>query len=61
VSNSIKPKTVDPSKSQLERLLDELSEWGGLDKDQLLYNLKETDISDMGKVMALIEEGLLEA
>jgi hypothetical protein len=61
VGDSIKPKNVDPSKSQLERLLNELSEWGGLDKDQLLYNLKETDVGDMGKVMALIEEGLLEA
>jgi hypothetical protein len=61
VGDSIKPKNVDPSKTQLERLLNELSEWGGLDKDQLLYNLKETDVGDMGKVMALIEEGLLEA
>lgn len=61
MGDSIKPKNVDPSKSQLERLLNELNEWGGLDKDQLLYNLKETDVGDMGKVMALIEEGLLEA
>jgi len=43
----------------LARLLDDLSEWGGLDKDQILYNLKKSDINDMGAVMALVEEGLL--
>jgi hypothetical protein len=45
----------------LARLLDDLSEWGGLDKDQVLYNLKKSDINDMGAVMALVEEGLLAA
>ena len=49
----------EPAKGQLARLLDDLSEWGGLDKDQILYNLKKSDIQDMGAVMALVEEGLL--
>jgi len=49
----------EPAKSQLARLLDDLSEWGGLDKDQILYNLKKSDTQDMGAVMALVEEGLL--
>ena len=49
----------EPAKSQLARLLDDLSEWGGLNKDQILYNLKKSDIQDMGAVMALVEEGLL--
>ena len=50
----------EPARSQLARLLDDLSEWGGLDKDQILYNLKKTDTNDMGAVMALVEEGLLD-
>jgi hypothetical protein len=58
----IKPKEEqEPAKSQLARLLDDLSEWGGLDKDQVLYNLKKSEINDMGAVMALVEEGLLAA
>jgi hypothetical protein len=37
-----------------------MKEWGGLDGDEILHDLKKEDISDIGAVMAKVEEALTE-
>jgi hypothetical protein len=37
-----------------------MKEWGGLDGDEILHDLKKEDIGDIGVVMAKVEEALTE-
>jgi hypothetical protein len=55
---SFKTGPAKPSTSPIERLLDELSEWGGLDREKLLFNLQKDNLDDLPAVMQKMEEGL---
>lgn len=48
------------TKGPLGKLLRDLKQWGGLDEDEALYNLNPATISDLGSVMTLIQEGIIE-
>lgn len=55
---SFKTSASKPSTSPIERLLDDLNEWGGLDREKLLFNLQKDNLDDLKAVMAKMEEGL---
>lgn len=38
--------------------MDDLHEWGGLDSEELLFNLKKENLNDLPAVLAKMEEGL---
>jgi len=44
----------------LAKLLKDLKEWGGLDEDEALFNLNPAEVNDLGAVMTLIQEGIIE-
>lgn len=48
------------TKGPLGKLLKDLKQWGGLDEDEALYNLNPSSINDLGAVMTLIQEGIIE-
>lgn len=50
----------EAAKGPLAKLLHDLKEWGGLDEDQALFNLNPKEAGDLGAVMTLIQEGIIE-
>jgi hypothetical protein len=54
-----KTSSTDASQSQLGQLLEDLSQWGGVDKDQILCYLQEGAHKDMDAALSQVEEGLV--
>lgn len=53
-------RSAESNQSQLTRLLEDLSEWGGVDKDQILCYLQEGASKDLDVALKQVEEGLLQ-
>jgi len=58
----IEIKKPQPAKceNKLAQFFADMKEWGGLDGDEILHDLKKEDINDIGVVMAKVEEALTE-
>jgi ribosomal protein L6P/L9E len=48
------------TKGPLGNLIKDLKKWGGLDEDDAIYNIDPANISNLGDVMTLIQEGIIE-
>lgn len=55
-----KASSTDANQSQLGQLLEDLSQWGGVDKDQILCYLQEGANKDMDAALSQVEEGLVQ-
>jgi hypothetical protein len=44
-------KKIDEKKTAFDLMLDNISEWGGLEKELAILEIDTADISDLGKVM----------
>lgn len=58
VPQSSVPEQEEDPKAPIDRLVDDLAAWGGLDRESLLFNIKKDDLNNISTIMNDIEEGL---